>query len=105
MSGITDDCLIEITDLDLNLARCICQRSQISDVTIAADPNGRTAGKSTVLLTFKPFIELDGIAADIAVRRPRHFEISELGKACGTRIRPRESFWFCHFRPSSPHRS
>jgi hypothetical protein len=101
VSGITKDCLIKIPDLDLDLTRRICQRSQVSDVTVATDPNGRTAGKGSVLLTFKPLIEFDGIPTDVSVGRPRHFKISDLVKGCGTRIWARELLYCCHFRLSS----
>src|SRR6476646_4243912 len=101
MSGITDDGLIKITDLDLDLARCICHRSQVSDVTVTTDPDGRTAGNGSVLLTFKPFIELDGTPTDVSVGRPRHLEISNLGKRCDTRIGARKSLCGRHLRLSS----
>ena len=86
MSGITDDGLIKITDLDFNLTRCICHRSQVSDVTVATDPDGRTAGNGSVLLTFKPFIELDGTPTDVSVGRPRHLEISSFAAVVWQRV-------------------
>jgi hypothetical protein len=60
MSRISDHCLIKIADLNFDLTRRVCQRPQVSDVTVTTDPNGRTVGKGAVPLTFKPFVELEG---------------------------------------------
>ncbi|BCS44508.1 hypothetical protein Pta6605_28390 [Pseudomonas amygdali pv. tabaci] len=73
MGRITDDGLIEIADMHVDAPSRIPRGPEIAGVTIATDPDRRTAGQTSARLAVKPLIELGGIASNERVRRPRHF--------------------------------
>lgn len=97
MRGIADDGLVEVTDLDVDLALGIGHRAQVADVAVAADPDGRTFGQAAGLGFIEPVVEAQGAAAHVGVGRAGHFEV--LGGfqdvlACGGTRRPRDQFFW-----------
>ena len=58
MRRVADHGLIEIANLDFDLATSVCDGSEIADVTIAADPDGRALGRRAPISTLQPFIEI-----------------------------------------------
>jgi hypothetical protein len=62
-SRITDDGLIEIADLDINMALRICDRSQITDVTVTTYPHCRATRYGLNVGSLDPFIEFLSAAA------------------------------------------
>ena len=52
MSGVTDDRLIEVSDFDFNVSLCARDRTQIAQMTVAANPFGGPAGTRSLLAVF-----------------------------------------------------
>jgi hypothetical protein len=78
LDWIADHSLIQIPDLNQDMTFLIGKRPKISGVAIAANPDGRALRKFSAATTFQPFVELDGAAPHINVRRPCHLQISSL---------------------------
>jgi hypothetical protein len=74
MRRVSDDRLVQIPDLDGDASVDPCDRTQIADVTIPADPDGGPFGQRPAFLLLEPFIEFDGTAANISMRGASHFE-------------------------------
>jgi hypothetical protein len=56
--GIADHGLIEIADLDIDLAVDIGQRTQITDMAISANPDWRALRHLAIIRGGKPLVEL-----------------------------------------------
>ena len=78
MGGITDDSLVEVSDLDFDFAIGVSNGSEVADVAVAADPDGRTLGKLVAGPGFEPLVELEGVAADVGVCGARHLQLAAL---------------------------
>ncbi len=76
MHGVADHRLIQVADLNRDLAIGIGDRTQIAEVAIAADPDRRPCGFSTTLRAAQPLIEPGGAAAHVGLRRSRHLQVS-----------------------------
>jgi hypothetical protein len=88
--GIADHRLIEIADLDQNTAVCVGEGPKIADVAIAANTHFRTFRQFAAATVLQPFVKLDGTAADVGVRGPRHLKIPGLCQ------NPLPIVGFCH---------
>jgi hypothetical protein len=75
---VADDGLIEVANLYGYLAVRVCDRAEIADMTIAADPDRRSLGNGAAICAVQPLIELGCTASDKGVRRSRHFQVSGL---------------------------
>jgi hypothetical protein len=71
---VSDNGLIEISDLDGNASIDGRDRPEVSRMTVAADPNRRSFWKRAALLILKPCVEFDGAAAHVSVCRAGHFK-------------------------------
>src|SRR5665213_2227253 len=74
MGGIADHGLVEIANLNGDASVDAGDGAEIAGMTVAADPHRRTLRQRAALLHLKPFIELDGAAAHIGMRRARHLQ-------------------------------
>jgi hypothetical protein len=63
MSGVADHSLIEISDLDVDSAFGVRERSQIADVTVPANPHRRPFGDHSTARCFKPLVKFERVAA------------------------------------------
>jgi len=78
---IADYRLIEIADLDIDLTVGIGQRTQISDMTIPANPDRRPLRHfAPPIRGGKPLVELQRVSSDISVRRLCYLQIAGLPK-------------------------
>ena len=71
--GIADHGLVQIADLDIDLAFRVGEGPEVAGMAIAADPHGRPVGDVAVELA-QPFVMLDRIAPNEGMRRFRHFQ-------------------------------
>src|SRR6516225_3631493 len=76
MSGIADHSLIKISDLDVDAAFGIRERSQIADMTVPANPHRRSIGHHPTSRRFKPLVKFERVTADISVCRTRHLQMT-----------------------------
>jgi hypothetical protein len=80
MRRITDDSLIEVTDVDVDPAFQVTRGPEVARVAVSTDPDWGAAGQSFALLAMKPLIKLRSVASHKGVRRSRHLQIAKLGK-------------------------
>jgi hypothetical protein len=78
--GITYDRLIKIADLHMNLPFRVRDRTQISDMTIATDPNWRAIGNGSPASPSQPKIKLVRASAHKSMGRRRHFGVPMFGQ-------------------------
>jgi hypothetical protein len=74
MSRISDHSLIQVADLDINMTFGIRYRAEVAYVTVSTYPHCRATRQLLDIGSFKPFVELAGIAADVCMRRARHLQ-------------------------------
>src|ERR1700722_10519520 len=60
--------LIEVSDFDLNAAFRAGHRSEISKVAVPANPYRRPVRNQIAARGLEPFVELDGVAANVGMR-------------------------------------
>jgi hypothetical protein len=72
--------LIKIADLDGDLAVLVRKRTQVSDMTIAADSDREPFRKRALRGSLQPFVELDRISPNIGMGRTRHLFVARVGK-------------------------
>ena len=82
MRGVADDGLVEVADLDFDLAVGVGYRAEVADVAVAADPDGRALRELVAGAGLEPFVELEGVAADVGVGRTCHLEPAALFQDC-----------------------
>jgi hypothetical protein len=75
---ISDNSLIQITDLDLDATLQVSQRPYIADVAVAANPDSRTLWQALTGFALQPFLKLTGIATDVPMRRFGHLCLAAL---------------------------
>ncbi|GGG17366.1 hypothetical protein GCM10010924_53070 [Rhizobium wenxiniae] len=75
MSGVADDRLVEIPDLNGKLAVPVSYRAEISNMTVAADPNRRAIRQFDPVGLLQPFVETSRATAHISMRRGSHFPV------------------------------
>src|SRR5436305_870701 len=75
MSGIADDALIQIADLNVDAASCISDRSEIAKMAVAADPDRREIrdGRRGFV---EPVVEIGDRAAHEIVHRAGHLKLA-----------------------------
>jgi hypothetical protein len=78
--GIADHCLVEIPDLDQNPAFRIGKGTEIADMTVAANPDGRTVRQFAAAAAVEPLVKLGGVATHIGVGRTRHLKIASMNQ-------------------------
>ena len=87
MGGVANDCLIEISDFDFNVSLRTRDRTQIAQMTITANPYGRTYRNQIATRRLQPFIEFERVASHVGMRRASHLRSRERFKrsslACG----------------------
>jgi hypothetical protein len=71
---IADHGLVEVADLDGDLALRIGDRPQVADMAIAANPDRRTVGNEMSVRLLEPLVEIFGGAAHIGMGRARHLQ-------------------------------
>ncbi len=71
MRRVTDDCLVEIANLNRDTAFGISKGTKITDMTIPANLDWRTIWH-IARAGLEPFVEFDGATANIGVRRACH---------------------------------
>src|ERR1700722_19833753 len=72
MRWISDDGLIEITNLNLDFASCVSDRTKIAHVAIAANPSLRPLVKRAAFHSFEPPIVANRIAPHVSMRGSGH---------------------------------
>jgi hypothetical protein len=82
VDGVADDGLVEVADLDFDLAVGVGYGAEVPDVAVATDPDGRALRQLVTGAGPQPFVELQGVAADVGVSRPRHLEPATLFEHC-----------------------
>ena len=88
MRRIANDGLIQIPDLNVDRTVHRGNRTKIADVTISADPDGRSCGQRATLLLLKPFVELYRAAAHICMCGAGHLEGLSKAQGRNTIVRP-----------------
>jgi hypothetical protein len=74
MRRISDDSLVQIPDLDGDTPVHAGNRTEVTDVTIAADPDRRPFGQCAAFLLLEPFVEFDRTTANISMGGSGHLE-------------------------------
>jgi hypothetical protein len=82
MRRISDYRLIEITNLNLDLAAGVSDRAKIADVAIPANPDRRPFGKRAAFCSLEPLVIANRIASHVSVRRSRHLALASVFQAC-----------------------
>ncbi|MGF6919992.1 hypothetical protein OKW28_004189 [Paraburkholderia sp. 40] len=72
-TGLPDHALIQIPDLDCQVARCIRDRAEVPEMAVAANPHGRAIGQRAGSLAVKPRIKAPRASTYVGVRRSSHF--------------------------------
>ena len=103
MSGVADHSLIEISDLDVDSAFGVRERSQIADVTVPANPHRRPFGDHSTARCFKPLVKFKRVAADISVRRACHLQTTAFGENRLSLFKLRKTE-FLRLHPRAPDR-
>jgi hypothetical protein len=75
---VADDGLIEVANLYGYLAVRVCDRAEIADMTIAANPDRWSLRNLAAVNRIDSFIELARVAAHTSMGRPRHLEVASL---------------------------
>jgi hypothetical protein len=75
MRGVSDNGLIEITNLNLNVTFRIGKGSQIPQVAVAADPHGWSC-RQLACSGLKPLVKFRRASSHIGVRIARHLQIA-----------------------------
>ena len=73
---LTDDRLIEVSNLNINLAICVCHWPQVSEMAVTTNPHCGAFGQRATLQALKPLIEFAGVSANVGVSRARHLCVS-----------------------------
>ena len=68
MDRIADHGLVQVADLDFDLAMCIRDRAKVADMAIAADPDRRALRQFDSGRRIQPLIESGGTAAHEGMR-------------------------------------
>ena len=68
MGWIADHGLIQVADLDGDLAVRIGDRTEIAEMAVAANPDRRPFGYGATFLARQPLIESGGAAAHVCLR-------------------------------------
>ena len=76
MHRIADHGLIKVTHLNCERAVCAGDRSEISDMTVAADPYVWTVWEQSITRGVQPFIKPHGAPAHIGVGRSGHLAVA-----------------------------
>ncbi len=76
MGGVADDCLIEISDFDFNVSLRTRNRTEIAQMTITANPYGRTNRNQIATRRLQPIIEFERVASHVGMRRASHLRIA-----------------------------
>src|ERR1700730_2430428 len=79
MGRVSDDGLIEIAYLDVDIPVDVGQRSEIAQMAIAANPQHQARRELTASL-FEPLVEFLCASSHIGVRVARHLQITGLQK-------------------------
>ena len=81
MRRISDDRLVKITNLNLDFAFCVSDRTKIAHMAIAANPNLRPLGKRAAFHSFEPLIVANRIAPHVSVWGSGHFALTNVFQA------------------------
>ena len=81
MSRISDDGLIKITNLNLDFAPGVSDRTKIAHMAIAANPNLRPLGKRAAFHSFEPLVIANRIAPHVSMRRSGHLAVANVFQA------------------------
>ena len=81
MRRISDDRLIEITNLNLDFAAGASDRAKIAHVAIATNPNFRPLGKRAAFHSFEPLVIANRIAPHVSMRRSGHLALANVFQA------------------------
>jgi hypothetical protein len=96
MGWISDDGLIEITNLNLDFASCVSDRTKIAHVAIAANPNLRSLGKRAAFHSFEPLIVANRIAPYVSMRGSGHFALTNVFQARRASARTGDTLFVFH---------
>ena len=78
MRRVSDDSLVKIANLNLDLSVCISYWAKVANVTVPTYPHWRPLWKAVDGTFLEPLIELDSVSTHIRMRRPRHFQLPPL---------------------------
>jgi hypothetical protein len=81
MRRISDNSLVKITNLNLDFAPGVSDRTKIAHMAIAANPNLRPLGKRAAFHSFEPLIVANRIAPDVSMRGSSHFALANVFQA------------------------
>ena len=73
---VADDGLVQVANLDSDLAVRACDRAEIADMAVAADPDRRPLRKGATSRAAQPLVELGCAASDKGMRRSGHLKVS-----------------------------
>jgi hypothetical protein len=75
---VSYNCLVVISDSNLDVAFGVGDRTQVSKMTIAADPDGWTLWQGPADRRIQPFVEFKGAATDIRMSGAGHLQSATL---------------------------
>jgi hypothetical protein len=78
MRRVSDDSLVKITNLNLDFAPGVSDRTKIAHMAIAANPNLRPLGKRAAFQPFEPLIVANRIAPHVSMRRSGHLALANV---------------------------
>src|SRR5271163_4304429 len=81
MRRVSDDSLVKITNLNLDFAPGVSDRTKIAHMAIAANPNLRPLGKRAAFQPFEPLIVANRIAPHVSMRGSGHFALTNVFQA------------------------
>ncbi len=71
---VADDGLVEVADLDFDLAVGVGDGAEVADVAVPADPDGWTLGKLCGRVCFEPLVELKRASTYVGVGGASHLQ-------------------------------
>jgi hypothetical protein len=78
MRRVSDDSLVKITNLNLDFAPGVSDRTKIADMAIAANPNLRSLGKRAAFHSFEPLVIANRIAPHVSMRGSGHLALANV---------------------------
>ena len=96
MRRISDDSLVKITNLNLDFALGVSDRTKIAHMAIAANPNFRPLRKRAAFHSFEPLIVANRIAPYVSMGRSGHFALTNVFQARSASARTGDTLFVFH---------
>src|ERR1700733_8594346 len=99
MRRVSDDCLVEIANLNPDFATGVSDRAKITHVAVAANPNLWPRGERAAFHYFEPLIIPNGIAPHVSIRGSSHLALANVFQARRPSAGTGHTLFVFHDRP------